>query len=105
MSKRIFPVFIEVVIVYACIFSLSAFFQNSFSQSMSNAMNSTSLISKENIVTINLNGEWKMKDFTRGLGVVKQVYLPSKIPAGCLPYKVPGTVRTSLLAAGEIPFG
>ena len=55
------------------------------------------------MITIDLNGKWEMKDFTKGIGAVKKVNLPSKRPAGCLIYRVPGTVRTSLLAAGEIP--
>ncbi len=99
----LYPKFIKIVVVYAFAFSLPTFFQKSFSQSISNTMTSTSLNPKDNIITINLNGEWEMKDFTRGIGIVKQVYLPSQKLAGCLPYNVPGTVRTSLLAAGEIP--
>ncbi|MFZ0454655.1 MAG: sugar-binding domain-containing protein [Ignavibacteriaceae bacterium] len=103
MLKRILPEFVKLVVISLFVFTLSAFTKKIFSQSMSNTMNSTSLNSKDNIVKINLNGEWKMKDFTRGTGVIKQVYLPSKIPAGCFSYNVPGTVRTSLLASGEIP--
>ena len=103
MKIRLHSKIIKIVVVSVFISSLSAFTQKLFSQSMSNTMNNTSLNPRDKIVTINLNGEWKMKDFTRGVGVVKQAYLPSKIPAGCFPYKVPGTVRTSLLAAGEIP--
>jgi len=56
---------------------------------------------KESI--IDLSGTWLMKDFTRGVGSQKQVYMPGKEPKDCLPYQVPGTVRTALLAAGEIP--
>lgn len=52
---------------------------------------------------IDLSGTWQMKDFTGGIGIQKQVYLPGKTPKNCLPYQVPGTVRTALLAAGEIP--
>ena len=52
---------------------------------------------------IDLSGTWQMKDFTEGVGVQQQVYLPEKNPKGCLPYHVPGTVRTALLSAGEIP--
>ena len=52
---------------------------------------------------INLSGTWMMKDFTRGIGTVRQVYLPSKEPKDCLPYNIPGTIRTALLEAGEIP--
>ena len=103
MLKSIFPEFIKLVVISVSIFSLSAFLQKSFSQSMSNTMNKTPLNFKDDIVTINLNGEWKMKDYTRGIGITKKVYLPSNIPDGCLPYKVPGTVRTSLLSSGEIP--
>jgi beta-mannosidase len=53
--------------------------------------------------TIDLNGPWMMKDFTPGVGVTKQVYLPDKEPKNCLPIQVPGTVQTALLNAGEIP--
>lgn len=52
---------------------------------------------------IDLNGSWMMKDFTRGVGYQKKVYLPGMEPKDCLPYEVPGTVRTALLEAGEIP--
>jgi beta-mannosidase len=52
---------------------------------------------------IDLNGTWMMKDLTQGIGVKKQVYLPGNIPKDCIPYQVPGTVRTALLAVGEIP--
>jgi beta-mannosidase len=53
--------------------------------------------------TIDLRGTWLMKDFTRGLGSQRQVYLAANEPKDCLPYQVPGTVRTALLAEGEIP--
>lgn len=52
---------------------------------------------------IDLDGKWKMKDFTSGIGVQKKIYLPENEPADCLPCQVPGTVRTALLQAGEIP--
>jgi beta-mannosidase len=53
--------------------------------------------------TIDLNGTWLMKDFTRGLGTQRQVYLAEYEQKDCLLCQVPGTVRTALLAAGEIP--
>ena len=53
--------------------------------------------------TLDLNGTWMMKGFTRGIGIAKQVYLPGHGPEGCIPFQVPGTVRSALLAAGEIP--
>jgi beta-galactosidase/beta-glucuronidase len=53
--------------------------------------------------TIDLSGSWLMKDFTRGIGVARQAYLPGNQPRNCLPIEIPGTVRTALLAAGEIP--
>jgi beta-mannosidase len=34
---------------------------------------------------------------------LKQVNLPGHQPKDCLPIQIPGTVRTALLAAGEIP--
>jgi beta-mannosidase len=53
--------------------------------------------------TIDLSGAWLMKDFTEGIGFQKQVFMPGKMPKDCLPYQVPGTVRTALLSAGDIP--
>jgi beta-mannosidase len=53
--------------------------------------------------TVDLNGTWTMKDFTRGMGNAKQVYLPGRVPKDGFPFQVPGTVRSSLLASGEIP--
>ena len=55
------------------------------------------------ISTIDLNGTWLMKDYTQGVGVMKQVNLPGHQPKDCLPIQIPGTVRTALLAVGEIP--
>jgi beta-mannosidase len=52
---------------------------------------------------IDLSGAWLMKDFTEGVGFQRQVFLPGKMPKDCLPYQIPGTVRTALLSAGEIP--
>ena len=52
--------------------------------------------------TIDLDGTWMMKDFTRGIGFQKKVFMPGMEPKDCLPYQVPGTVRTALLEAGEI---
>jgi len=52
---------------------------------------------------LSLDGTWQMKDFTLGVGEARQVYLPGKRPEGTLPCRVPGTVRTALLEAGEIP--
>lgn len=58
----------------------------------------------QNRVTgINLGGTWRMKDFTLGIGGLKKVYLPVNEPEDCLPCEVPGTVRSALLEAGEIP--
>ncbi len=50
-----------------------------------------------------LNGTWQMKDYSPGIGVTKEVYVPGKQPKDCLPSQVPGTVRNALLADGEIP--
>ena len=50
-----------------------------------------------------LNGTWLMKDYSPGVGVTKEVYIPGKQPKDCLPIQVPGTVRSALLADGEIP--
>ena len=61
------------------------------------------LVGQTRVTTIDLDGTWQMKDFTIGIGAAKQVYLPDKQPDDCLPAQVPGTVRTSLLAAGLIP--
>ncbi len=58
---------------------------------------------RDDSATIDLSGSWLMKDFTRGVGAAREAYLPGHAPAGCLPIEVPGTVRTALLAAGEIP--
>jgi beta-mannosidase len=53
--------------------------------------------------TVDLNGTWLMKDYSRGIGIMKQVNIPGKRPKDCLPVTIPGTVRKALLAAGEIP--
>jgi|GEM_PF-1159014 len=50
-----------------------------------------------------LNGTWQMKDYSPGIGVTKEVYIPEKQPKDCLLVQVPGTVRNALLAGGEIP--
>lgn len=97
------PRILNILISSALVFSFFFFFQKSFSQTKSYNMTTVSLNSDYIPETIDLNGKWEMKDFTRGMGIDKQIYLPSKKPKGCLPYSVPGTVRTSLLAAGEIP--
>ncbi|GLH73460.1 glycosyl hydrolase [Geothrix limicola] len=52
---------------------------------------------------IDLNGPWKMKDFTRGMGVQKGVQRPGHSQAGFLNVTVPTTERAALLKAGEIP--
>ncbi len=52
---------------------------------------------------IDLSGTWLMRDFTSGMGCQKKFYLPDNEPKDCLPCNVPGTVRTALLEAGEIP--
>lgn len=103
MIIRLHPKIINILIAGIFIFSLSLFSLKSFCQSKSNSMIYASLNSNDNIVTISLNGAWEMKDFTRGIGVAKQVYFLANKPKDCLPYSVPGTVRTALLAAGEIP--
>jgi beta-mannosidase len=53
--------------------------------------------------SIDLSGTWMMKDATPGIGTAKKFQLLRNAPAGALPIKVPGTVRTALLEAGEIP--
>ena len=58
---------------------------------------------KDSNGTMDLSGDWKMKDFTRGIGLKQRIFLPGNEPADCLPYRVPGTVRTALLEAGVIP--
>ncbi len=55
------------------------------------------------IGTVDLSGAWLMKDFAIGIGMSRHVTMPGNIPKDCLPYRVPGTVRTALLALGEIP--
>ncbi len=50
-----------------------------------------------------LNGTWRMKDYSPGIGVTKGVNIPGNLPKDCLPIQIPGTVRKALLAAGEIP--
>ncbi len=52
---------------------------------------------------VDLSGAWRMKDYSPGVGLAKQVQLPGHVPQDTLPIEVPGTVRTALLAAGEIP--
>ncbi len=53
--------------------------------------------------SLDLNGTWLMKDFTKGMGIVKHANLPGNVPKDCIPIQIPGTVRKALLAAGEIP--
>ena len=53
--------------------------------------------------TIDLCGTWLMKDYAGGIGLMRQVNTPGKQPKDCLPVQVPGTVRSALLSAGEIP--
>jgi hypothetical protein len=62
-----------------------------------------SLRGEEMIGKIDLNGTWRMKDFTLGMGLKAKLYLPENMPKETLPYHVPGTVRTALLDAGAIP--
>ncbi len=52
---------------------------------------------------IDLTGPWLMKDYSIGIGLTKHLEVPGNIPQDCIPYTVPGTVRTALLNAGEIP--
>ena len=52
---------------------------------------------------LDLNGPWMMKDFERGTGASRQLQMPGNMPADCIPCRVPGTVRTSLLEAHLIP--
>lgn len=63
----------------------------------------TAMAGEAGLGAIDLNGTWRMKDFVRGIGESRQVYLPGRMPQDTLPVDVPGTVRTALLAAGEIP--
>ena len=53
--------------------------------------------------SIDLNGTWMMKDYTRSMGTEKKIYLPENEPAEGIPCQVPGTARTALLEAGQIP--
>ena len=53
--------------------------------------------------SISLDGAWLMKDYSQGVGVMKQVMKPGGRPTDCLPITVPGTVRAALLNDGEIP--
>ena len=53
--------------------------------------------------SIDLNGTWFMKDYAPGIGLTKEVNLPGHRPKDCLPVQIPGTVRTALLLAREIP--
>jgi beta-mannosidase len=61
------------------------------------------LSAAQNPGTIDLSGTWTMKDFTLGIGKARQVYIPGREPKDAIEVQVPGTVRSSLLAAGEIP--
>jgi beta-mannosidase len=67
------------------------------------AANTERALCQSSNTSIDLDGLWLIKDFSIGVGVSKQVYLPGKEPKDCLQMRVPGTVRTALLAAGEIP--
>lgn len=53
--------------------------------------------------SIDLSGTWLMKDYTLGVGTAKKLQLLRNAPADSLPIQIPGTVRTALLKAGEIP--
>ena len=52
---------------------------------------------------IDLSGPWRMKDYSIGIGLTRHLEVPGNVPQDCIPYTVPGTVRTALLNAGEIP--
>lgn len=52
---------------------------------------------------MDLGGTWHMKDFTKGMGIQKQVWSPSYNRNSFLAVQVPTTERAALLKAGEIP--
>ncbi len=70
---------------------------------MSNVALSQAEHPSRNNSMIDLDGQWFMKDYTVGTGLTRHMNLPDHMPADCIPAQVPGTVRTALLAAGDIP--
>lgn len=53
--------------------------------------------------SVDLGGEWLMKDFAEGVGEKLRVYEPGKAPDCTMKCEVPGTVRNALLRAAQIP--
>ena len=53
--------------------------------------------------SLDLSGNWQMKDFSIGQGAVKKLQLLKAAPPGSFSIDIPGTVRAALLKAGEIP--
>ncbi|WLT30908.1 sugar-binding domain-containing protein [Geothrix sp. PMB-07] len=60
----------------------------------------TSLLLRANDVP--LTGLWRMKDFSKGVGVHLGIHLPKGSRLGFMPVTVPTTERAALLKAGEI---
>ena len=84
------------ITVLAFLFSFActvAFVHPTFAVSQTNAISGS----------IDLSGPWLMKDYSIGIGMTKHLEVPGNVPKDCMPYVVPGTVRTALLNAGEIP--
>ncbi|HTX98375.1 MAG TPA: hypothetical protein VMG09_00005, partial [Bacteroidota bacterium] len=81
------------ITVLAFLFSFActvAFVHPTFAVSQTNAISGS----------IDLSGPWLMKDYSIGIGMTKHLEVPGNVPKDCMPYVVPGTVRTALLNAG-----
>ena len=100
MKTKFYRITIPSLSIVFCFIFLAARVDKLKSQTKSQDMNNRT--SDTNRI-IDLSGTWLMKDFTCGIGLQKKVYLPGMEPRDCLPCDVPGTVRTALLKAGEIP--
>ncbi len=53
-------------------------------------------------ITLNLNGIWKLRDFTPGQGLAAGAHLPDYDDTGWHPASVPGDVHTALVEIGRL---
>lgn len=57
---------------------------------------------EEGCGVIDLSGTWRLKDYSRGVGAEKKIFMAEFDKSSFLPIKIPGTVRQALLEAGEV---
>ena len=98
MNTRFKPHYIAFTVIVIALF----YFLNT-EKLMGQAGNMIANQSDKTKLTIDLDGNWMMKDYSIGIGYQDKVYQPGLEPKDALPCMVPGTVRTALLQAKEIP--